>query len=132
MRDALHANTSMLGKLVWALLQDPGKLWVRVLTPKYLGDVSVLEAKSDQSSSPFWKGLLKARDPLTEGFSFNLGNSISSLWFADWSGYGALRQHTPFIHISDSVLTLADMIVDDQWNVSRLCTAIPEAFLQRL
>lgn len=103
-----------------------------MLTHRYLGGVSVLEAKQEQSSSPFWKGLLKARDVLWEGFSFNLGNDISSLWFDDKSGYGALGKHIPFIHISDLALTLPDIIIDGQWNVTRLCTAIPYAFLQRL
>lgn len=32
LRDVNHANTSLLGKLVWSLIQEPDKLWTRVLS----------------------------------------------------------------------------------------------------
>lgn len=132
LRDTTHANTSLLGKLIWSLVQDHDKLWVHVLSHRYLGEHSVLEVFADQNASPLWKGLLKVRDVLREGFSFRLGQGNTSLWFKDWSGFGALGKITPFIHISDSALTLADMVNQGQWDVSRLSTSMPQPFLQRL
>lgn len=132
MRDAAHANTSLMGKLVWSLLQNSEKLWVRVLAHKYLGNGSVLEATTSPSSSSLWKGVLKARDVLKTGFEFKLGNGRTSFWFEDWSGHGALGRCIPFIHISDSALTLADVLVNGSWNISRLATIVPEYVQQRL
>lgn len=112
MRDVAQANTALMGKLVWSLIQDSEKLWVRVLTHICLGSVSVLEETASSSSSSLWKGVLKARDVLKSGFEFKLGSGRTSLLFDDWSGHGALGRHIPFIHISDSALTLADVLVN--------------------
>lgn len=110
------------------LLNTAGRIWVRVLSHKYLGRGSVLEVASTPTSSSLWKWILKARDVLRNGFEFKLGDERTSLWFEDWSGQGACGRHIPFIHISDSALTLADVIMNGSWNFSQLSTPVPDFF----
>lgn len=49
-QDASHANTTLLEKLVWDLVQELDKLWVEVLENKYFGQVSVLEVSAKQNA----------------------------------------------------------------------------------
>src|ERR1044072_584443 len=73
-RDMEGSNTTLLGKAVWSMIHEPGKLWVQVLTNKYLSTSSVLQVSPKANASPIWNGLLKTRDKLRSGFSFRLGN----------------------------------------------------------
>ncbi|XP_057418984.1 uncharacterized protein LOC130713213 [Lotus japonicus] len=124
-RDTSFANTSLLGKLVWTLLQDPEKLWARVLSHKYLGSKSILDVVASSSTSSLWKGIPRARDVLKEGFRFKLGNGTTSIWYHNWSGQGSLATRLPFVHITDTSLSLRDVIRDGSWNFSGLYTIIP-------
>lgn len=132
MRDASYANKTLLGKLIWDLVQGSRKLWVQVLSSRYLCDTSVLEAVAKPNSSSLWRGILNPRYELRGGFSFNLGNSSTLVWFEDWSGHGLLGKHLPFVHISDSSLTLKDLIKEGHWNIAGLSTPLPEPVRQRL
>src|ERR1044072_7166299 len=67
-RDMEGANTALLGKAVWSMIHEPEKLWVQVLTNKYLSNSSVLQVCPKANDSPIWKGLLKTRDKLRSGF----------------------------------------------------------------
>ena len=72
---------TLMDKLVWQILQGSNKLWVKVLTAKYLKNESILDVTATVGSSALWKGILKTRDRLKEGFSFRVGNGDSSLWY---------------------------------------------------
>ena len=48
-------NISLLGKLTWSLLHDPTKLWVQVLSHKYLRNKIVFEDSYSASSSSISK-----------------------------------------------------------------------------
>lgn len=131
-RDAGLANTTLLGKLVWDCLQGDDKLWIQVLAAKYLGKNFILDVQAKSNSSYLWRGLLKARDALRNGFSFKLGRGQSSFWYNDWSGLGMLALRVPFAHILDTNLQFADLIVNGQWDASRLYTSFPDFVAQRL
>ncbi|XP_057452893.1 uncharacterized protein LOC130744751 [Lotus japonicus] len=119
-------NTALLGKAVWQMLQDGNKLWIKVLQHKYLKEGSILNAQVTPRSSAIWKGILKARDQLKDGFKFMLGDGNSSIWYRDWSSYGILANQLPFVHISDTNLCLKDVIVGNQWVLDRCFTVIPD------
>lgn len=89
-RDMVTSNTTLMGKAAWSMMAHPRKLWVRVMQSKYLNQDSSLQVKSKPRDSPIWRGILKPRDQLQEGFNFRLGDGLSSLWYADWSGQGKL------------------------------------------
>lgn len=119
-RDMRLANTAMLGKAVWSLIHKPGKLWVRVLSHKYLRNSSLFQARASPSASPVWKRILRARDQLREGFKFRLGDGASSIWYSDWSGTGMVAEKLPYVHVSDTELCMADVIRNGNWNFDTL------------
>lgn len=85
-----------------------------------------MNAQVTPSSSAIWKGILKVRDHLRDGFKFMLGDGNSSIWYRDWSLYGIIANQLPFVHISDTNLCLKDVIEGDHWALDRCLTVIPE------
>ncbi|XP_057443884.1 uncharacterized protein LOC130736046 [Lotus japonicus] len=124
-------NTALLGKAVWQLSDVSPKLWVQALTHKYLKDTSIFSAGNRSNSSPIWRGILRARDQLAEGFKYRIGDGSSSVWYHDWSGKGKIAEQIPFVHISDTNLQLRDLIVENNWNLNRVMTWMPEEIVSR-
>lgn len=131
-RDASLANTSLLGKLVWFFLQNSYKLCAQVLSHKYLGRESILDVVANLSSSSLWKGILKARDVLKDGFSFKVGNGETSLWYGDWSEHGILASKVSYVNISDTNLILKDVTSSGVWNCSNIYPIIPSNMMNKL
>lgn len=61
-------NTALLGKAVWSLAHHPEKLWVRVLNHRYLQQSSIMQVQVRTNDSPVWKGIIRARDQLKNGW----------------------------------------------------------------
>lgn len=131
-RDMAIANTTLLGKAVWSIMHHPHKLWVQALANKYLTASSILHAPHRTSDSPVWRGILRARDKIHNGFRFRLGSGDTSVWYADWSGLGALAHQLPFVNIADTRLRLRDLIQGNQWNFQRAYTEMPPIFRDKL
>ncbi|KAJ1385384.1 Ribonuclease H domain [Sesbania bispinosa] len=53
-----------------------------------------------------------------------LGQGNTSVWYKDWTGYGPLCESVPFVNISDTQLTLKDLISDDEWCLDLISTWI--------
>ena len=70
---ARHVATSFLGKLVWIMTHDKGKLWIYVFSHSYLNNKNLLES-SCPSSSPIWKAMWRAYNVLKDGFQIKLGD----------------------------------------------------------
>lgn len=105
---------------------------MNVLTHKYLGHESILEASAKPNASSPRKGVILVKDELKEGFCFRVGKGSTSFWFEDWSGFGALARRVPFVHITNTNVTLADLIVNGQWNVNCLFTSVSDFVMQKL
>ncbi|KAK7391877.1 hypothetical protein VNO78_20300 [Psophocarpus tetragonolobus] len=60
------------------------------------------------------EGVIKAKKALKMGFSFLIGQGETSVWFYDWSGQGHICEVVPFVHISDTTLTLKDLISESR------------------
>src|ERR1044072_7229000 len=84
-RDASNVNLALLGKLVWSLLHQKHKLWVQVLTSKYLHGHDILHTPPVQGASFVWSSILKARDSLKDGFQFLIGNGDTTFWYTQWT-----------------------------------------------
>lgn len=125
-KDMGDFNTTLLGKAVWHLLIGSDKLWVNVLSHKYLKQSTILNVVSRPGASPIWHGILKAMDQICSGFQFRLGNGDSSIWYSNWTGCGPLAEHVPFVHISDTNLKLKDVIDNNNWHLERLATVLPD------
>jgi len=66
-RAAREANTSLLGNLVWDMVQSINKLWVSLLLNKYTGGQNTLLASASNNSSPTWSSLIRAKNILRKG-----------------------------------------------------------------
>jgi len=59
-REVRLSNISLLGKLVWNFLYDPQKLWVWVLSHKYIKGGDIWNIKVEGNISLIWRSSLKA------------------------------------------------------------------------
>ncbi|XP_072076864.1 uncharacterized protein [Arachis hypogaea] len=107
-RDTLCANMALLGKLVWYCLNNKNKLWVQVLTHKYLQNSKDLGSSHCHNASTTWRNILKAYDILKEGFRWNVGNMQQSIWYDEWSPLDKFCELTSYVHISETKFSLAD------------------------
>lgn len=58
-REARLSNTALLGKLVWNLIHEHEKLWVRVLLAKYSPIGNVLCQSNTSGASFTWRSIMK-------------------------------------------------------------------------
>jgi len=90
-RTAREANTSLLGKLVWNLVQQNEKLWVSLLSSKYSsGPDFLFNASAHPNSSPIWSSIIRAKNVLKNGFIWREGSGNTSFWFSSWSSHNIL------------------------------------------
>nr|XP_025692546.1 uncharacterized protein LOC112794781 [Arachis hypogaea] len=131
-RDTLCANMALLGKLVWDCLNNKNKLWVQVLTHKYLQNSKDLGSNHCHNASTTWRNILKAYDILKEGFRWNVGNMQQSIWYDEWSPLGKLCELTSYVHISETNFSLADLWSNGTWEGDKLVTPISHEVKQFL
>ncbi|KAJ1433705.1 ribonuclease H [Sesbania bispinosa] len=125
-------NTSLLGKLVWKFLSNEDKLWIEVLKAKYLKYDSILSVSAKARDSYIWRGILRARDSLKDGFEYQLGLGDSSLWYTDWTGCGKIHDVVPYVNILDTQLAIYDVFINGRWDLNDVCTDIPNLFLNAI
>lgn len=108
LRVARLSIIALLGKLVWNLLYNGNKLWVQVLSHKYMSSGSVWGRNQSSRTSTTWRSIQKATLALLGGFSFKISSGNSSLMYNDWLGKGPICNSLDFVHISDTTLRLKD------------------------
>ena len=123
-RDSRHLNTALLGKMIWNNLNEPGRLSSHVLTAKYLGAKSFFLAQPRRNCSYVWRGILKARQYLKDGFQFRLGSGNMSIWYDHWFELDRLCNLVDYVHISDSMLKVHDIWKNGRWDFSKLATIL--------
>jgi len=124
-RETRLSNIALLGKLVWNLLYDLQKLWVRVLSHKYIKGGDIWNIKAKENISLIWRSILKALEALRQGFQFCIGDGSSSFWYDNWTGLGALYHLVNFVNILDTQLQLKDVSFDGSWDWNKLMTMVP-------
>ncbi|XP_057747959.1 uncharacterized protein LOC130967155 [Arachis stenosperma] len=108
------------------------KPWVALLRAKYLRNEGVLDGPVPCNASHVWKSISKAFGALKDAFSWCVGSLDQSFWFDNWSIESPIAQDVPFVHISDSDLTIRNVWKDGQWNLRDIFSIIPEDVKQRL
>ncbi|XP_057747767.1 uncharacterized protein LOC130966964 [Arachis stenosperma] len=104
------------------------KPWVALLRAKYLRNEGVLDGHVPCNASHVWKSISKAFGALKDAFSWCVGSLDQSFWFDNWNIEGPIAQDVPFVHISDSDLTIRDVWKDVQvLDLASLHNAIPTA-----
>jgi hypothetical protein len=115
----------MLGKHVWELLHHPDKLWVQLLSVKYLQNSHIFDGRDYIGASFTWISIMKAAAILYGGFITRVGCGNISLWYERWLHNGRLCDGLPFVHISDTNLQICDVVQSGIWNFNILATQIP-------
>lgn len=115
----------MLGKLVWDLYPQTDKLWVQMLTNKYVKRGSFL-ATTLHYGSPIWNSIFKAKEVLKEGFQFRVGNGESLFWYSPWTTLGPLCNHVFVVNIQDTNKQIRDIYANNQRHFNLLATPIPD------
>lgn len=124
-RIARQSNIALLGKHVWDILHSPNKLWVNLMSSKYLQNSHILSIEPHPGDSYIWRSILKAVDFLKGGFRFRVGKGELSFWYDNWLEEGHLCNLVPFVHINDVQLSLRDIYRNGAWNFASLSTMIP-------
>jgi len=111
---------SVFGKLVWNMLHNKDKLWVKVIFHKYMDNTFLWMNKKHNKPSITWRVIQHAITNFVVGYSFRISSGDSSIWNIDWSQLGPLCQLVSFVNISDLVMCLKDMCEDGKWNLQGL------------
>lgn len=123
-RISRHHNTALLGKLVWDVLQRSNKLWVNVVTAKYLGEETLFQV-SHKRGSPIWNSLLKAFECLKKGFIMKFRDGRTSFWHDVRVLQQPLCELVPMVDIHGLDLRVCDVWAQKRWDWDRLYTPIP-------
>jgi hypothetical protein len=124
-RVARLQNASLLGKLVWEILNSLGKLWVKLFMDKYLKGRSIFNV-SAAGGSCVWNSLGKALHMLKDGFTFKMGDGNSSFWYGPWVLKEKLCSVVPFVAIQNTEFKINDIWFNGRWNIEKLYTSLPE------
>lgn len=125
MQKARDTNLALLDKQVWELPHQPNKLWVQLLSSKYLQGQSILHCTISANASYIWRSILKAYGLLKEGFIWRIGHGESSFWYDKWMPSGPLCDLLPFVDIHDISMHVRDVFHEGNWCFYRLCTQVP-------
>ncbi|KAK7251105.1 hypothetical protein RIF29_34020 [Crotalaria pallida] len=131
-RKSRLANISLLRKLIRNLIHDKQKLWVQILSHKYLGSASVLQARNRSGVSYTWRSICKVVTALKDGFRIRLGGGDVSFWYDKWIDEGPLYLHIPFVDIQDSLVTVRDIVEDGIWRLDKLVTMFQVPFAEKI
>lgn len=119
------SNISLLGKHVWSLLHHHDRLWVKLLSSKYLKDNDILHCPSAKGASYTWKSILKACGSLHSGFITRIGKGNLSLWYDKWLDKGRLCDLVPFVDIHATNMCIRDIYHNGEWHFEELYTSLP-------
>lgn len=126
LRRARQTNVSLIGKHVWGLLHNPNKLWMQLLTRKYLKQRnSILHYTPTAGVSYTWCSIYHAADILKPGFVLRVGREDLSLWYDKWLKRGPICNLLPFVSIHDINLRLRDICHDGEWHFENIASHIP-------
>jgi len=128
-RTARETNTSLLGKLVWDMVQSSNKLWVHLLSNKYIRGRNFLQLSLQANNSPSWSSIIRANNILNHGYSWHAGSCSSSFWFNNWSTRSPIGNHVPVIEIHDLHLTVKDVLSVDGFHAHDLYTNLPNEII---
>lgn len=68
---ARESNISLLGK--WDMLHSQDKIWVQILSAKYLKGAHILDANYAVGASYIWNSILKTASHIKSGFKYRIG-----------------------------------------------------------
>ncbi|KAJ4784686.1 reverse transcriptase [Rhynchospora pubera] len=107
-------------KLVWELMADDDKLWVKVCKSKYYHVVGFWRAQGSNGGSTMWRQVIKMRGFFTQSVRWHLGNgdkvlALSQPWFDIWNTHDAATN-------ADRNLKVNSLLAQEtgEWDVQQL------------
>lgn len=116
-RDTRLTNLALVGKLIRSILHEQDKLWVQVLTHRYLRQDSLWTGKKKARDSSIWYIILQVISVFKDGLMMKFGAGNSSFWFSDWTGQGSLCNQVDYVHSSDTATIIRDIWHAASWNL---------------
>ncbi|KAL8094028.1 hypothetical protein AgCh_035786 [Apium graveolens] len=100
---SLHGfNIALLGKHIWQFLTKPESLVARIFRARYYPDNHVLQASRGQDASFIWQGICEAKEELTAGFKWVLGDGNNINIFSDKWLRGKLDYRVENHHVNSA------------------------------
>lgn len=106
-------------------MNDTNKLWVKILSHKYIRNTSSWYPPNRNNASITWRSITKAIEAFWNGFAMRMGSGMTSFWYTDWLGCGPLCNIVDYVHISDNQLSLKDVWDMGTWSLDKLATPLP-------
>ncbi|GAU42452.1 hypothetical protein TSUD_235210 [Trifolium subterraneum] len=104
------------------MVQSSSKLWVDLLSSKYVFGSTFLLSSTLSSGSSTWSSIIRAKDILKDSFSWRVGSGSSSFWFTPWTALGSL---VPYVDIHDLRPSVKDVISTGNPHTQCLYTHLP-------
>ncbi|KAL8135927.1 hypothetical protein AgCh_010516 [Apium graveolens] len=95
-------NLALLEKHVWNFLHKPDFLVARIFKARYYPNNHVLQAQRGQDASFIWSGICEARDELSKGYRWILGDGASINVFSDQWLKGKVTLHVEEQYVSSN------------------------------
>lgn len=119
-------NTAMLAKLDWKIASGEQSLWCNILRSKYLSGENFFEHQIPQGASGVWRGIVSAKEAVSRGACYSLGNSLAfNPWRSPW--VPGIKGHMPQLRdgVDRRAFCCVAQLWDDEvndWNVQLLNT----------
>ena len=120
-------NLCFMAKLGWRMIFAPSKLWVKILSSRYLKKSDFFSCQPSANSSPMWKDILRGCPILSKGIQKLIGNgALTSLWYDHWVGDKPLYLYDE-VDIPSFMehWRVSSLITNNNWNPSRLPSSFP-------
>lgn len=85
-----------------------------------------------QGDSYIWKGIIRAKNNISDGYGALLGNGNTSFWYDSWLGTWKLCLQVPFVNIADTALTVANLWRHGTWCFNELYTNLPHEIKSKI
>ena len=105
-QDIQAFNLAILTKQAWRLIHSTHSLFYRVYKSRYFPNCSFLDADLGNNPSYVWRSLLAARDIITEGSLWKVGDGRHiEVSTHKWLPHkpGVLGEDRPTLHVSDLI-----------------------------
>ena len=105
-------NKCLLSKWLYKLLNEEG-VWKEILVNKYLGSKSLSQVQAKPYDSPFWKGIMRAKNDFFQRGKFVLGNGEQVRFWEDiWLGSTSLQNAYPSLYAvaSNKLSSVAEVL----------------------
>lgn len=107
------------------MVQYSKKLWVDILSDRYVVGSNVLHATTHSSDYVTYSSILRARNVLKDDFSWRAESDSSSFWSCPWSSLGFIGSLAPYIDIHDLQLSVKDVFSSTRPHAHILYTQLP-------